>query len=836
MSVDRVEDEKYEPRTIEARWRETWDRAAVFRAVKDPAKAKYFVMEMFPYPSGRLHMGHVRNYTIGDVTARYMRMKGRAVMYPMGWDAFGLPAENAAIKAKVHPRGWTMQNIGHMREQFRLLGLSYDWDREFATCEPEYFVHEQRIFIEMFKRGLAYRKAALVNWCPVDQTVLANEQVEDGLCWRCRSVVQQRELEQWFLKVTAYADQLLADMGQLRWGDNVIRMQENWIGRSEGARLRFPIVGSDESIEVFTTRPDTLYGATFMSIAVEHPLVKRATAAARAFAERVAGEDKIKRTADDYEKEGADSGIRAINPVTGQEIPVWVANFVLMEYGTGAVMAVPAHDERDFQFATKYGLPKRIVIQPEGEKLDSSTMDVAYVGPGILVNSGEFDGLDNETAKAKITAKVGEPTVSYRIRDWLLSRQRYWGCPIPMVLCPTHGYQPVPDDELPVRLPDDVTLAEGARSPLAAHPTWSKTKCPVCGGPATRETDTMDGFMESSWYELRYCSPHTSQWLDQEQLKYWMPVDLYIGGTEQVTKHLIYARFFTKMLRDWSWIPKNIDEPFIRLVNQGMVVKETYRCPEHDWLLPDEEVRDGKCVHCGRDVEIGRSEKMSKNLRNVIEPLPLIEKYGADTVRVFSLFAAPPDSMLEWSDAGVEGAWRFLNRVYRMVEKHNGHFANGPSPELRQKTHATIKRVTEDIESFKFNTAIAAIMELVNTISTSTDVDREAVESVVRLLAPMAPHLCEELWQRLGHSEVEMLAVHAWPVFNPEFAAKKRINYPVQVNGKLRGQIEAEPEAAQAIVESAARESPSVAQHLAGKEVVKVVFVPGRLINFVVKG
>ena len=833
-------EDKYDPRAIEPRWQQTWKRAGSFRAVRQPGRPKFFVMEMFPYPSGRLHMGHVRNYTIGDVVARVHRMRGESVLYPMGWDAFGLPAENAAIKAKVHPRSWTLQNIGHMREQFVLLGLSYDWDREVTTCEPEYFVHEQRIFIEMWKRGLAYRKAAVVNWCPVDQTVLANEQVEEGLCWRCRSPVQQRELEQWFLKVTAYADELLADLKKLegKWPDKVLRMQEHWIGRSEGARVAFPLVGgagSDAGIEVFTTRPDTLYGVTFMSIAAEHPLVKRASAEAQAFAAEVAKEDKIKRSSDDYEKRGVDTGLRCRHPLTGAELPVFVANFVLMDYGTGAVMAVPAHDQRDFEFAAKYSLPKRIVIQPEGDALDLSSLKEAYVGSGKLVNSADFDGLDNETAKARITARAGQPTVTYRIRDWLLSRQRYWGCPIPMVKCLDHGYQPVPAASLPVTLPDDVTLAEGARSPLAAHPTWSKTTCPECGGPATRETDTMDGFMESSWYELRYTSPHTSDWLDPKEVEYWMPVDQYIGGSEHSTKHLIYVRFFTKMLRDWGWIPKHIDEPFTRLLTQGMVVKETYRCPEHDWLY-GEEVKDGHCVHCGKPVIVGRTEKMSKSLKNTVEPLPLIEKYGADTVRIFSLFAAPPDSMLEWSDAGVEGAWRFLNRVYRMVEKYvAAGFAPRASDELRQKTHATIKRVSDDIEGFKFNTAIAACMELVNLIYASSDVDREAVEAVVRLLGPMAPHLCEELWQRLGHDESQMLVTHAWPTYDPQIAARKRVQYPVQVNGKLRGQLEAEPEAAKESIESQARALAAVKPWIDGKEVVKVVFVPGRLINFVVR-
>ncbi|HZS39864.1 MAG TPA: leucine--tRNA ligase [Polyangia bacterium] len=834
--ADETED-KYTPAELEPRWQKKWAEAGVFRAVRDPAKKKYFVLEMFPYPSGRLHMGHVRNYSIGDVVARTRRMMGYSVLYPMGWDAFGLPAENAAIKAKVHPREWTLQNIKHMREQFLRLGLSYDWSREITTCEPDYFVHEQRIFIEMWKRGLAYRKGAVVNWCPSCQTVLANEQVEDGLCWRCRSVVQQRELEQWFLKVTEYADELLADVKQLegKWPDKVLRMQENWIGRSEGARLRFPFAGG--AIEVFTTRPDTLCGVTFISIAAEHPLVKQASAEARAFAAEVAKEDKIKRGSEDYEKRGVDTGLRCTHPITGGEIPIWIANFVLMDYGTGAVMAVPAHDQRDFEFANKYGLPIRIVIQPEGEKLDSSSLKEAYTGPGVMVDSGEFNGNDNETAKALITAKAGEKTVSYRIRDWLVSRQRFWGAPIPMVKCATHGYQPVPEAELPVELPADVTLAEGGQSPLATHPTWKQTKCPTCGGPAERETDTMDGFMESSWYPLRFASPRDDgKWLAREDVDYWMPVDQYIGGAEHATKHLIYARFFTKMLRDWGWVAKDLDEPFTRLLTQGMVVKETYSCPEHGYLFPDDVTKERTHKNCGQPVTVGRIEKMSKSLNNVVEPLPLIEKYGADTVRVFSLFAAPPDSMLEWSEAGVEGAWRFLNRVWRLVIERPPSGAPAPSAELRQKTHATIKKVTDDVggERFHFNTAIAAIMELVNAVYAEPAADRaEAAEAIVLMLTPIAPHLAEELWHRLGHDE--LVVTHAWPAFDPAIAQRKTVAFPVQVNGKLRGQVEAEPGAEQAKIDAAARELQTVRAALDGKQIVKVVFVPGRLINFVVR-
>jgi leucyl-tRNA synthetase len=845
----------YDPSEIEPKWQARWQAAGVFTAKRDPSKKKYFVMEMFPYPSGRLHMGHVRNYSIGDVIARVKRMQGYSVLYPMGWDAFGLPAENAAIKAKVHPRKWTLENIAHMRAQFLRLGLSYDWSRELNTCEPDYYVHEQRIFIEMWKRGLAYRKGALVNWCDSCATVLANEQVEDGLCWRCQSVVKQRELEQWFLKITDYADELLEDLKKLegRWPDKILRMQENWIGRSEGARLQFPMEAGG-FLEVFTTRPDTLFGVTFVSIAAEHPL---ATAAAAqnadlaAFIDKVRQEDKIKRTSEESEKKGVSTGLFCSHPITKERLPIYVANFVLMDYGTGAVMAVPAHDQRDFEFAKKYDLPIRTVIEPPA---GFNIAESAWTGGGKMINSGEFDGLSNGDAKAKITDSVGEKAVSYRLRDWLVSRQRFWGAPIPMVKCTEHGYQPVPEGELPVTLPEDVSLAEGGRSPLAAHPTWAKTRCPLCGGEAFRETDTMDGFVESSWYFLRYASPKTARWLDCDELDDWLPVDQYVGGAEHATKHLIYARFFTKVLRDWGWVPRELDEPFARLLTQGMVCKETYRCPEHQYLYPEEVTEEGTCSHCGKKVVVGRVEKMSKSMKNVVEPMPLIERYGADTVRLFSLFAAPPDSTLEWSEAGVEGAARFLGRIYRLVDQILAK-PQGPEREddlpLRQKTHETMKRVTEDIggergggasssERFHFNTAIAATMELVNAIyaapsreTTPSPAVREAVEATLRLLAPMAPHICEELWSRLGHSN--LLATSSWPIFDPAMAQKRVLSYPVQVNGKLRGQVEASPEAVREEIEELARALPSARPYLEGKETVKVVFVPGRLINFVVR-
>jgi leucyl-tRNA synthetase len=859
-----ADDNKYDPQVIEPKWQARWRDAGVFAAKRTPGKPKYYVLEMFPYPSGRLHMGHVRNYSIGDVVARSRRMLGYDVLYPMGWDAFGLPAENAAIKAKVHPRTWTLSNIEDMKKQLVRMGLSYDWSRELATCEPDYFVHEQRIFIEMWRRGLAYRKAAAVNWCPSCATVLANEQVEDGLCWRCRSVVVERQLEQWFFKVTAYADELLSSAEKdLRgkWPDKVLAMQENWIGRSEGARIRFPLVGHEgEAVEVFTTRPDTLYGVTFVSIAAEHPLVERLIAGTpreaevRAFIAKVKAEDKQRRTAEDYVKEGVDTGARVRHPLTGEEVPLFVANFVLMDYGTGVVMAVPAHDQRDFELARKYGLPLRVVIQPEGEALDPSRMNEAWTGPGRMVRSGPFDGTPNEEGKGKVIAHLvekglGDRAVSYRLRDWLVSRQRFWGAPIPMVKCATDGYQPVPDAELPVTLPEDVTLAEGGRSPLATHPTWKQTTCPLCGGPAERETDTMDGFVDNSWYFMRYCSPTSTSWLDRGELDHWMPVDQYIGGAEHATKHLIYARFFTKMLRDFGWVAPSLNEPFTRLLTQGMVVKETYTCPTHGYLYP-EEVTDGRtCRECGQPVTVGRVEKMSKSLKNTVEPLKLLDEYGADTVRLFSLFAAPVDSMLEWSDAGVEGAWRFLNRVWRLVHEVKRH----PRPavvdgeaELRQKTHATIKKITDDVgvgdaSRFQFNTAIAAIMELVNATNAAKSLQAgapsgavwEAVEAIVRLLAPFAPHIADELWERLGHAE--LATTKPWPEYDPAVAAKKRVSYAVQVNGKLRGQVETDPEAGEAVVRGLAEAEAGVQQYLAGKTIAKVVFVPGRLISFVVK-
>ncbi|HNF97106.1 MAG TPA: leucine--tRNA ligase, partial [Pseudomonadota bacterium] len=781
---------------------------------------------------------------------------------PMGWDAFGLPAENAAIKAKVHPRDWTVKNIESMKGPLGRLGQSYDWSHELSTCEPEYFIHEQRIFIEMWKRGLAYRKGALVNWCTSCATVLANEQVEDGLCWRCQSVVIQRELTQWFLRITEYAQQILDDIEQLRgkWPDKVLHMQENWIGRSEGARIRFPLVqpiADVTEIEVFTTRPDTLFGATFMSIAAEHPLALRLCAGTSreaevtAFVNKVRAEDKTRRGADDYVKEGCFTGACVVNPANGRQIPVYIANFVLMDYGTGAVMAVPAHDQRDFEFAKKYALPIEVVIQPDGTALVASELSAAYTERGQLLNSGEFSGQDNEAAKKNITAWLaqkgqGGPTVSFRLRDWLVSRQRYWGCPIPMVECPQHGYQPVPDAELPVQLPTDIEFVPSGQSPLATHPTWKNATCPVCQGPARRETDTMDGFMESSWYFLRYTAPTFAGGILDEAGKTFLPVDQYVGGSEHATKHLIYSRFFTKMLSDWGVLPKTLREPFVRLLTQGMVLKDAYRCAEHDYLYP-EEVQDGRCAKCGKDAQYLRQMKMSKTFRNVVEPMALVEKYGADTARLFCLFAAPPDSVLEWNEAGVEGCSRFLGRMYRLVQRFVSLPEAGGTPpsdsaaaDLRRVTHKTIRRVTTDIfERQQFNTAIAAIMELSNAITDFAATQtvqsaalREAVETAVQLLGPMAPHICEELWQALSHKT--LLALSAWPVFDEAAAKDDKVTVVVQVNGKKRAELQVAADSSEDVIQQAALSDPGVKQFTDGKSIKKSIYVKGRLLNLVV--
>jgi leucyl-tRNA synthetase len=751
-------DEKYEPKVIESKWQNHWDKTNLFKVKEDPKKEKYYLLEMFPYPSGKIHMGHVRNYTIGDVVARYKRMRGFNVLHPMGWDAFGMPAENAAIANNTHPAKWTYLNIEAMRSQLKRMGFSYDWDRELATCRPEYYRWEQWLFLQMYEKGMAYRKESYVNWCESCQTVLANEQVEAGLCWRCGQPVRQKRLWQWFFRVTDYGEDLLDHSDRLPgWPEKVTTMQKNWIGKSIGAEIRFPlekpIDDLKKEIPVFTTRQDTVFGATFMVLAPEHPLVLELSKGTQQeaevvnFVERMSLQDRSAKTVETFEKEGVFIGAYCINPLTGRRMPIFTANFALMEYGTGAVMAVPAHDQRDFDFAKKYGLEIVLVVKPYDLNLDQETMREAYVDEGVMINSGQFDGVENKTALDEIARyleknNIGKKTVSYRLRDWGISRQRYWGAPIPMVHCQTCGTVPVPEKDLPIILPEDTEMLEGGKSPLPYLDSFVKTKCPQCGSEdARRETDTMDTFVESSWYFERYCSPKYDHGMfDKDAVDYWMPVDQYIGGVEHAILHLLYSRYYTRVLKDMGLV--NFKEPFTRLLTQGMVCKETVICPVHGFLLPEQvQTSDGEkvCAICGEKTSLGRIEKMSKSKKNVVDPNILLEKYGADTTRLFCLFAAPPEKDLEWSEQGVDGGFRFLNRVWRfaagIMDSMAGRkpFDGDPddldasSKELYRKTHQTIFRVTRDIEDrFHFNTAISAVMELFNTMTGIDVTDRDA--------------------------------------------------------------------------------------------------------------
>jgi leucyl-tRNA synthetase len=835
-------EQRYSPRPIENKWQKYWDEARVFEVGEDDKREKFYLLEMFPYPSGRIHMGHVRNYTIGDVVARFMRMRGYNVLHPMGWDAFGMPAENAAIKAGTHPAKWTYDNIDYMRSQLKQLGFSYDWSRELATCDPSYYRWEQLFFLKMYERGLAYRKSSYVNWCSKCQTVLANEQVEAGACWRCDTMVVQKEMEQWFFKITRYIDELLENTYKLPgWPERVLVMQQNWIGKSTGSVLRFPLESGEGRIEVFTTRTDTLFGATFMSIAPEHPMVadlcrgKPREAEVLDFIEKTKRSKRNERETDLLEKEGVFTGSYCINPVTGKKMPIYVANFVLMAYGAGAVMAVPAHDQRDFEFARKYGLPIEVVIKPADadSRAKSPGSDAspdlthAFEEDGVLVNSGEFSGMESEAARLAITealAKRGlaELTVQYRLRDWGISRQRYWGAPIPIIYCGRCGVVPVPERDLPVVLPLDVELLENGGSPLPVHKPFYSVPCPKCGAQGRRETDTMDTFVESSWYFARYACPDFDAGpLDKARVGYWMPVDQYIGGIEHAVLHLLYSRFFVKTLRDMGYM--DVDEPFLNLLTQGMVIKEGF--------------------------------KMSKSKGNVVDPDDMIQAYGADTVRVFCLFASPPEKDLDWSDQGVEGSFRFLSRMWRLVSEnleaiksvapfHGESALKGDLARLRRKTHQTIRKVTEDIrERFHFNTAIAAIMELVNLVylvleSRPTDpmlwpVVREAVDAVIVLLSPMAPHICEELRSALGFDE--LLLNTPWPEWDERALKAEEILIVVQVNGKLRSKLTVPADATDKELEDISFKDPRIADFIRGKEVKKVVVVPGKLINIVVQ-
>lgn len=824
-------EERYDFQRVEAKWQKVWEETSLYRVEEGGKRPKYYVLEMFPYPSGDLHMGHVRNYSIGDVVARYKVMRGYNVLHPMGWDAFGLPAENAAIRHGIHPATWTERNIANMRRQLRAMGFSYDWTREVTTCLPEYYRWTQWLFLLLFKNGLAYKKKAAVNWCPSCQTVLANEQVVGGLCERCESIVEKRELEQWFFRITAYAERLLEGLERLPgWPEKVKVMQENWIGKSHGVEVTF-LAPDGTAVPVFTTRPDTLYGVTYLVLAPEHPLVERLVAgrpqaeAVREFIRRARQMSTADRTAAEREKEGLFTGAYARHPLTGEPVPLWVANYVLLEYGTGAVMGVPAHDQRDYEFARAYGLPIRVVIRPPEAGLEADTLAAAYEGDGIMVHSGPFDGLPNREGGERITAHLeekglGRRQVNYRLRDWLISRQRYWGAPIPIVYCPRCGTVPVPEGQLPVLLPQDVAFKPSGESPLQSCREFLETTCPQCGAPARRESDTMDTFVCSSWYFLRYTSPRQEDRpFDAQRVNYWMAVDQYIGGVEHAILHLMYARFFTKVLYDLGLV--GVDEPFTNLLTQGMVLKD--------------------------------GSKMSKSRGNVVSPEEIMRQYGADTARLFILFAAPPEKDLEWSDAGVEGCHRFLNRVWRLVGslrrellevKAEDAAVRAADRELRRLLHQTIKRVTEDIEErFNFNTAISALMELVNGLYRYRDdipaADRhrgllkEAVEKLVILLAPFVPHLSEELWHLLGHTT----SVHreSWPAYDETALVTEEVEVVVQINGRVRDRLRLPVGLSHERAREAALAQERVQQWVAGRRVAKVVWVPDKLINIVVQ-
>ena len=858
--------ERYDHNDIEERWQKQWQESGLFKVTKDTTKEKYYVLEMFPYPSGKIHMGHVRNYAIGDVTARFHMMNGKSVLHPMGWDSFGLPAENAAKERSVHPADWTRENIANMRRQLKRMGFAYDWDLEVATCEPDYYKWNQWFFLRMLERGLAYKKRSSVNWCPDCETVLANEQVEDGQCWRCETIVEEKELDQWFLKTTEYADELLDFTDKLPgWPEMVLTSQRNWIGKSVGAEIEFVLEGTEEKLTVFTTRPDTLYGTTFMSLAPEHPLVEKLTTKeqaeeVRAFVEKVKREKSALGPGDELPKEGVFTGAWCVNPLTDERMPIYVANFVLMEYGTGAVMAVPAHDQRDFEFAKEYNLDIKVVINPQGARLDPSTMEEAFTDDGVMTDSAPFDGQGNREAAGGIIKLLedkgaGSEAVNYKLRDWGISRQRYWGCPIPVIYCKECGTVPVPDDALPVLLPADVDFAaSGALSPLATNEAFVNCRCPKCDAPATRETDTMDTFVDSSWYFLRYLSPKLETApFDKEDASFWMPVDRYIGGIEHAVMHLLYARFFTKVVRDLGLI--TFDEPFTHLLTQGMVCKETLKCKEHGYLLP-EEVQDKKCLICNSAVTVGRVEKMSKSKKNVIDPDNIIEKYGADTTRLFTLFASPPTKDLDWSEEGVEGSYRFLSRVWRLVIDHEDMLkasegftgvveGDETSKELHRKTHETIQKVSRDIEKrFHFNTAISAIMELVNMLylykaeqetmkgDEAAALFKEAVEAMILLLSPFAPHITEELWARIGSSE--SIFERGWPDFDPLAIEVDEVEVVVQINGKVRSKVWVKAGAEKDEVEAAVMNDEIVLKWVDGNTVKKFIYIPGKIANLVV--
>ena len=901
-------EESYDFKAVEAAAQKFWSAARAFEAKEDPARPKFYCLSMLPYPSGALHMGHVRNYTIGDVISRYQRMLGKNVLQPMGWDAFGLPAENAAIKNNTAPAKWTYANIEHMRAQLQTMGYAIDWSREFATSRPDYYVHEQRMFVRLFKQGLAYRKKSVVNWDPVDQTVLANEQVIDGRGWRTGAVVEKREIPQWFLKITAYADELLNELDNLPgWPDAVKTMQRNWIGRSEGLEIPFGIDGENQPVTVFTTRPDTLMGVTFLSIAAEHPLALKAASTnpqIQKFIDDCRHGGIAEAELETQEKRGIETGFHAVHPITGEKLPVWIANFVLMGYGTGAVMGVPAHDERDWEFATKYDLLIKMVIISDAvrdaivelnrdavDNTDPMTAalaggraidvyepaaaesviaeferaiieDGAYTDYGTLVNSGEYDGLDYQGAFDALAERFaregkGARRVNWRLRDWGVSRQRYWGCPIPIIYCQKCDAVPVPEDQLPVLLPEDVKFM-GVQSPIKADPEWRKCKCPQCGAPAERETDTFDTFMESSWYYARYTSPGAATQVDA-RANYWLPVDQYIGGIEHAILHLLYFRFYHKLMRDAGLVKSN--EPATNLLCQGMVIAETFYREDanghHDWINPaDVEIQRDERAHVvgallkadGKPVSIGGIEKMSKSKNNGVDPQTMVDKFGADTVRLFSMFAAPPEHSLEWREAGVEGMSRFLRRLWRDVRAHvqssdhpqvDAKALNATQKAMRRQIHETIAKVADDFgRRLSFNTAIAAAMELLNALAKFDDmsdqgraVRHEACETLVLLLNPITPHICHALWQALGHAEPLIDA--RFPQAEAAALVKDAVTLAVQVSGKLRGTIEVAVDAQREQIEKVALANPDVAKYVGAAAPKKIVVVPGKIVNIV---
>lgn len=822
---------KYDFKTIEEKWQKKWEADHAFKTTEDTSKPKYYALEMFPYPSGNLHMGHVRNYSIGDVVARYKKMQGFNVLHPMGWDSFGLPAENAAIKHGTPPAEWTWKNIDNMRTQLKRLGFAIDWDREVATAKEEYYKFTQWMFLQLFKNGLAYKKKSFVNWCPSCQTVLANEQVVNGKCERCKSEVGKRDLEQWFFSITKYADRLLKDIDKLGgWPDKVKSMQTNWIGKSEGAELKFRLDGSDEELTVFTTRPDTVYGVSYMVIAPEHPIVESLIsgrpeeAACREFIKKVHGMSEIMRSSTDTEKEGVFTGRYVINPLNGKKVPLYLANYVFLDYGTGIVMGVPAHDQRDFDFAKKYNLPIEIVVQPEGQNMKGEDLTEAFAAEGIMENSGEFDGMNNREALKKIIDYVeekgiGERKVNFRLRDWLISRQRYWGAPIPVVYCEKCGTVPIPESELPVRLPENVKFTGQGKSPLSECEEFMNTTCPKCGGHARRESDTMDTFVCSSWYYLRYCDPHNNKMpFSKDKVDYWMNVDQYIGGVEHAILHLLYARFFTKVLYDLGYV--SCEEPFENLLTQGMVLKD--------------------------------GSKMSKSVGNVVSPDEIVAKYGADTARLFILFAAPPERDLDWNDTAVEGAYKFLNRVWRAVDELKPFMSdekvvtaslNAEEKKLRFAVNASIKKVTEDFERFSFNTAISSIMEMVNELyrykdatapeSYSKPLIGEALRSLIVLLSPIVPHITQEMWESIGNDTA--LFDTPWPSFDESALVVSEVEIVVQINGKIRDKMTVSADLSREQMEEIAKTSDKVNALIGDKQIVKVIAVPKKLINIVVK-